>query len=136
MRKSTRAAALGVATPDPGRDHLGDAVQQRLEVVRQRGGVEGALDRDHPAADVDADRGGDDGSHGRDDRADGGAHADMGVGHQRHMTRDERQVRRPLRLGDRGVLEVRAPRQHVADLGLGHLRVFLREQKTDSRAPT
>ena len=81
QRSALRADAV-VALADAGRDRPLDAAEQRLERVGQLvlGDVE--LGGDHAAADVDADRGRDDRALGRDDRADGGADADVGVGHE------------------------------------------------------
>jgi hypothetical protein len=57
------------------RDGALDGGADGLEVVREVGRRERRALRDHPAPDVDPDRGGDDGALGGDDRADGGADA-------------------------------------------------------------
>ena len=85
-----------------------DAVEtvERVDVVLRP-------DRDHPAADVDPDRGGHDGAQRRDDAADRCALAQMGVRHQREVREDERHPRGHLRLGARLVLEDRCPGQQL-----------------------
>ena len=64
--------------PDPG------------EVMGEVRPGEGCLDRDHAAADVDADGGGYDGPFGGDAGADGRAEAEVAVRHDGHMAEDER----------------------------------------------
>jgi len=89
---------------------------QLLDVVG--GDVE--LGGGHPAADVDADRRGHDRAQGGDDRADGGAHAEVRVGHQGQVRMDERHRRRPDRLVAGRVRQDRRPvQQPLVDL-LGH----------------
>jgi hypothetical protein len=58
---------------------------------RQRG-----LAGDHAAADVHTDRGRDDRAQGRDHRADGGADAEVHVGHRGDVLEHDRQARRVL----------------------------------------
>ena len=98
-----------VPAPDPRRDGGLDAAEQRVERVGQLvlGQVE--LGRDHAAADVDPDRGGDDGPGRRDDRADGRAETDVRVRHERDVTRDDGQARGLLRLGDGLRVDVTRP---------------------------
>ncbi len=83
--------------PTPAGTRASTSGMSAVEVLGQpvRGRV--GLDRDHAAADVDADRGGDDRTVGRDDRPDGRALADVGVGHERDVPLDEREPRRSLR---------------------------------------
>jgi hypothetical protein len=82
-----------------------DRRAQRREVVGQVAGLEAGLDRHHAAADVDADRRGDDRAHGRDDAADRRAHAPVHVGHRGDPAVDEGHARDVLELAQRRVLD-------------------------------
>ena len=110
-----------VALADTGRDRLLDAAEQRLERVGQLvlGDVE--LGGDHAAADVDADRRGDHRALGRDHRADRGADADVGVGHEGDVALHDRQASGLLGLADGPRVDVARPGDElVVDVG-GHV---------------
>ena len=112
-----------VAPTDAGRHPRGDPVEQWVEAVGQVLGGDVELGGDHAAADVHADRRGDHGVPRGDDRADGGAHPDVGVGHQGDVTGDDRQARRGAGLLERAGLGVAGPAvERVGDLGGGHRR--------------
>ena len=66
-----------------------------------------------PAPDVDADGGGDDRVPSRDDGADGGADTEVGVGHERDVSLDDREPRRAARLRERLLVELGGPRQQL-----------------------
>ena len=82
----------------PGWNGLADLPKHRTEVVRQRARVEVGLDRDHAAADVNADRGRDDRRLGWDHRTNGGTHAPVGVRHQGDRAGHRVTAGRPQRL--------------------------------------
>ena len=119
-QRSALRADVVVALADAGRDRPLDAAEQRLERVGQLvlGDVE--LGGDHAAADVDADRRRDHRALGRDHRADGGADADVGVGHEGDVALDDRQAGRLLGLADGLRVDVARPGDElVVDVG-GH----------------
>ena len=117
-------ALLGVAAPDPlvgragrQRDGVRDHPAHARPVLRQVVGVQLGAHRDHAAADVDADRGRHDRAVGGDDRPDGRAEPQVGVGHEGHVRADEGHPRRPLGLLPGLRVEHRCPAQQpVADL--------------------
>ena len=118
-------AAGGVARLVVALAHAGghgglDAAEERLEVVGQLvlGDVE--LGGDHAAADVDADGRRDDGALGGDDRADGGADAHVGVGHEGHVALHDGQAGGLLSLTDGVGLDVARPRDELGVDGGGH----------------
>ena len=119
--RSALRAATSWPWPTPAGIALRDAAEQRLERVGQLvlGDVE--LGGDHAAADVDADRGRDHRALGRDHRADGGADADVRVGHEGDVTLDDRQPSRLLGLADGPRVDVARPGDElVVDVG-GHV---------------
>ena len=89
-----------------------DAVEVGLRVPGTRG--------HHPATDIDSDRGRDDRLDGRDDRADRGPLAGVGVGQQRDMRVDDRQSREGHRLVDCRLVDRRRPQQHIRSESDGH----------------
>jgi hypothetical protein len=102
-----------VTLADACRNRALDRSEQTVQVVGKiaRGDVRG--NRRHAAAEVDADRGRDDGAVGWDDRADGGAHADMGIGHERDVARNDGQARRAMGLSNGSAVRINGPRQEV-----------------------
>ena len=112
-QRSARVADLVVAPAHAGGHGPLDAAEQRLERVGQLvlGDVE--LGGDHAAADVDADGRRDDGALGGDHRADGGADADVGVGHEGHVALDDGQAGRLLGLADGARARCRSPRRRA-----------------------
>ena len=90
-----------------------DRGAQRAEAIGQFRCPDIGPDRRHAAADVDADRGGDDRTHGRNDAADRRPHSPMHVRHDRDMLMDKRQARDILDLLARGVLDRHAARPRL-----------------------
>src|SRR5207244_10212752 len=110
-----------VALTYPGWDATLDLVKQWVEAVGEILRTEVGLDCDHSASDVDADGGGDDRVPGRDDRADGGSDAEVGVGHERDVPVDDRKPSRAARLRERLLVELGGPRQQPRrDLDRSH----------------
>ncbi|HNI24169.1 MAG TPA: hypothetical protein PLK47_15335, partial [Plasticicumulans sp.] len=106
-----------MAPPHARRDGAHEVPQERVEVLGEIVGHEVGAHRGHAAADVDADARRDDRPLGGDDRADGGAEAEVGVGHEGDVPGQDRQARRALGLLAGGRLEVRGPRpEAVGDL--------------------
>ncbi len=110
-----------VALADAGGNRLFDATEERLERVGQRvlGDVE--LGGDHPAADVDAHGRGDHRVLGRDDRADGGAQADVGVGHEGDVAHDDGETSSHLGLTDGSGIDLARPGDQLGVDGGGHV---------------
>src|SRR4051794_26830773 len=90
-----------VAVTDACRDAPLDLAKQWIEAVRELIGAEVGFHSDNAATDVDTDGGGDDRVLCRDDGADGGADAEVGVGHERDVSLDDRQPSRAARLRER-----------------------------------
>ena len=94
--------------------------------------MQGRAHRDHPAADVDADRGRDDGPLRRHDRADGRALAEMAIGHDGDVAEDDRQAGEVQDLAVGRVLDVVAGEPgerpvsnlvaHADEVSIGSLR--------------
>jgi hypothetical protein len=98
-----------VALAHPGRDRRRDPAEQGFEGVRELGVGHVELGGDHPAADVDPDRRRDDRALGGDDRPDGRAEPDVGVGHEGDVAVDDRQPGRLLGLADGPRIDVAGP---------------------------
>ena len=96
-----RVAAMIVALANAGRNPRLSETHQTVHRIRKIRGREASFHRDHAAAVVHTDRGRDDRAGGRDDRTDARALAEMGIGHQRDVTRDEGEAARALGLGQR-----------------------------------
>lgn len=111
---------VAVPPPEPGGNGPLHQREEPVQVLGQFAGLEGGPHRDHPAADVDTDGGGDDGVGGGDDRADGGADAHVGVGHESHVPGHRCQARRPLRLIDGAGLDVAGPALELVGECVGH----------------
>ena len=77
----------------------------------------------HAAPDVDADRRRDHRGLGRDHRPDRRAHAEVGVGHEGDVARDDRQPRGALGLLPRGLVELARPAEHAGGDLVGHRAV-------------
>ena len=98
-----------VTLADAGRDPV---PQQAVEPERssgQLGCTEAGLRRHHAAADVDPDRGGQDGVLGRDHAADRCPEAEVRVRHQADGPGEDRQPRGPERLLEGVVVELAGP---------------------------
>ena len=76
------------------------------KVVGQVAALQGRFDGNHPAADVHAHGGGDDGAAGGDDGADGGAHTEVAVGHHGDVPKDEGHSGEVVNLLPGGVLDL------------------------------
>ena len=93
------------------------------QVVGQILALQRRLDGDHAAADVHAHGGGNDGAHGRNDRADGCAQTEVAVGHDRDVLVDKGHLRQVFNLSHRRLLDLLGgePGQDAgADVGRGH----------------
>ena len=95
-----------------------DRAAQAVQVVGQVGGGQRGAHRHHAAADIDADRGGNDRALRRDHAADGRALAEVHVGHHRQVAEDEGQLRRVHELLARLVLDRHAVRPHLDRLAV------------------
>ncbi len=94
---------------DTRRDPVAKQAVESREVVRQLGCREVGLGRHHAAADVDADRRGQERILGRDDAADGCPEAEVRVGHQADRSGEDRQTRGPQCLLEGVVVELAGP---------------------------
>ena len=112
-RRAPSASERLVTLADAGRDPVAQQAVQLVEVVRQLGCGEVGLRRHHAAADVDADRRGQEGILGRHDAADGCSQAEVGVRHEADRPGQDRQTRGPQRLLEGVVVELAGPRGQV-----------------------
>ena len=103
----------GVATPHACGNRCFYSRKETVKVVRKVSGLQAGLDRNHAAADVDADGGGHDCAFGGYHRSDGRAKTEMGVRHQREVTLDERHLCGPRCLGGSSFVQIVGPRKHV-----------------------
>ena len=110
--RDTLARAL-MTLADAGRDAIAQQAVQLAEVVRQLGSAEVGLCGHHAAADVDADRGRQDGVLGRHDAADGCPEAEVRVRHEADRPGQDRQTRRPERLLEGVVVEFAGPGREI-----------------------
>ena len=98
----------------PDRDLLLDRASGLAEAARQVLDAAVELDREHAAADIDADRGRDDGRAGRDDGADGGSDPQVHIRHGSDVRADARELRGCNELLRRVVRHVVRPKAHRA----------------------
>ncbi len=116
------AAVVGPAVRHGALDRGAHGVEVVREVARRKVG----LQRHHPAADVDADRGRDDRAERRDDAPDRRPDPEVDVGHRRHPLVDEREAGDVRELLLRLGLERDAPRPALhrdAARDVGHVEV-------------
>ena len=112
-RRRAPGAAVALAGRTAVRHGTLDRRAHRTQAVRQIGRRERRLRGHHAAAEVDADRGRDDGLARRDDAAHRRALADMHVRHHRQVAEDERHARCARELLACLVLDRYAPRPHL-----------------------
>ena len=88
----------------------------------------------HAAPDVDADRRRDHRGLGRDHGPDRRAHAEVGVGHQGDVARDDRQPRGAFGLLERGLVELARPAEHAGAISWGIALSVLASAPGESRS--
>ena len=109
-----------VAAPHTRGDRVLDPAEQRLERVGELVLRHVELGGDHAAPDVDADGRRDHGARRRDHGADRRALPDVRIGHEGHVTLDDRQAGRLLRLPDRLLVDLARPGDELVVDVRGH----------------